>query len=438
MIPTNNSNLNVAFETHGCKLNQADTLVLSSEFKNAGYQLTDEINKCDVFVLNTCTVTHIADRKGRQSARAAKRQNPKAIVVVTGCYAERAKPELENIPEIDIVLDNKSKSLIVEKVSQLLKANVPDKITNESILYFNENESVIKNRAMIKIQEGCNQVCSYCIVPKVRGREKSIPTEVLINKINTLTAGGFKEVILTGTQLGSYGFDIPNNNLITMLKHVINKTSIPRIRVSSLQAQEITSELLSLWENERLCQHFHVPLQSGSDQVLNKMRRRYTSDDFIKTIDLIKTNIPTSSITTDVIVGFPDETHSDFEKTMAISKYSKFSDMHVFKFSSRPGTTAYHLPDNVSHQTKSYRSSNLIRLSKQGYKEFRSNYNQKPEVVLWENSTIQSDKYKLHGLTRNYIRVVGYGETDVSNTIQKVTLNFNQSDPFGPMVTSPC
>ena len=350
--------MRVAFETHGCKLNQADTLKLSSAFFNAGFKIVKENEACDVYILNSCTVTHIADRKGRSSARSAKKLNPDSFVVFTGCYAERDPKSLESIPEIDLVLGNTSKKEIVDKVLAELKT--PDTPDSDSFAEPPMESFSTRTRAMVKIQEGCNQICSYCIVPKVRGREKSVPVSELISQINLLQQSGFKEVVLTGTQLGSYGFDLSETNLKSMLSDVLNHTDIPRIRVSSLQPQEIDLDLLKLWQNTRLCKHFHIPLQSGSDPILKAMRRRYTSEQYLRSIRQIKSVLPDASITSDVIVGFPNESEEDFRNTVNVCNSVGFSDLHVFKFSRRPGTSAFHSIDNVAYSIKSKRSKELM------------------------------------------------------------------------------
>lgn len=410
-------NPKVTIETHGCKLNQSDSLNLSLELSQNGYLISDSKDDCDIYILNTCTVTHVADRKGRQSARSFKNQNPNSLVVVTGCYAQRAKDELEALPEVDLVFGNESKSEIVKSINSLLSIS-----SDESLLEIDQLMPS-KNRAMIKIQEGCNQICSYCIVPRVRGREKSVEVNTLIDQIKKFEKLGFQEIVMTGTQLGSYGFDLQDMNLNKMLKQVLENTTIPRIRVSSLQPQEISNELLEIWENKRLCKHFHIPMQSGSNQVLQKMRRRYTSDQFTGAIDLINNNFKNASITTDVIVGFPNETESDFQLSKDLSKYSQFSDMHIFKFSKRPNTSAFFLNDNVDSMTKTSRSSELTEIRLEMFKEFRHKQDLLTEEVLWENYNHSTNS--IYGLTKNYIRVENHTSHPKTNSIQKVKLSFN-------------
>ena len=417
--------LKVAFETHGCKLNKADSQVLSNEFAASGFIEVDTAREADVFVLNTCTVTHVADKKGRQSARAAKRSNPSAFVLVTGCYAQRDRRALEEIPEIDMVLGNEDKSSIVSKVLENLP-NASDS-TSDNYLLFDlpapfMNKTV--NRRMIKIQEGCDQVCSYCIVPKVRGRERSIPTQKLVTDVNHASSLGAKEVVLTGTQLGSYGFDLNDNSLSKMVKTLLDSCDIERIRISSIQPQEFTDELLFLWKDKRMCPHFHIPLQSGSNKILKSMRRRYTSEEYIEAIEGVRARVPNAAITTDVIVGYPSETDQDFRLTTEICDQVRFTDVHVFKYSARPGTTARYFDDSVPSHIKSERSRKLIDLSRKYSCEFRRENVGKEAKVLWEktNSSILEQKKIFSGLTENYLRVYCESRADLIGSITSVLI----------------
>ena len=293
----------VAIETHGCKLNQADSLQLATQFESAGCTVVDDESKPDVYIVNTCTVTHVADRKARQALRSARRRNPTATIVATGCYPERAIEDLNAMGEVDLVLGNVDKQRLVQDVLSLGAANWTQTSNPEPLA------AVGRTRSMVKIQEGCDQVCAYCIVPKVRGREVSIPPDEIISLINRHVAKGAKEVVLTGTQLGTYGFEYDQKtNLSALIRHILRDGEMSRLRVSSLQPQEIDCELLQLWEDSRLAPHFHIPLQSGSDPILHSMRRRYTSKLYSKVLRQIREAVPDASITTDVIVGFPGET----------------------------------------------------------------------------------------------------------------------------------
>ena len=346
MSTTSTTPPQVTIETHGCKLNQADSTTISNQFTNAGYVISADITSSDFFVLNTCTVTHIADRKARKSIRNAKRTNPDIKVIVTGCYAENASEILNSMPEVDHVIGNTNKTILF---NDLLNINVKNH-KNTPLNYMNN-----KSRLMVKIQEGCDQICAYCIIPKVRGREKSVDSHKIIDIINESRSIQNNEVVLTGTELGSYGFEFENQSLSTLLKSILDKTDIPRLRVSSLQPQEITDDLLSNWNNSRLCPHFHISLQSGNERILKSMRRKYTLDKYSQTIDLIRSRIPNASITTDVIVGFPGETEDDFNETLDVVNRVGFNSAFMFKYSSRPGTKASQFSDQIEEKLKQER-----------------------------------------------------------------------------------
>jgi len=422
------ANLSVFIETHGCKLNQADAMKLANEFQDSGFTVSDTSTKADVYILNTCTVTHVADSKARHSIRSFKKQNSNAKVIVTGCYAERAQRELELMPEIDIVMGNMKKKDIVETVIDEFNYNYLTIDTNDS-----RGFSSSRTRAMLKIQEGCNQICSYCIVPKVRGREKSISLDDLVSNINSFTDIGFKEVVLTGTQLGSYGFDLEGIDLTKMISGILENTDIERLRISSLQPQELTQELISLWEDDRLCPHFHIPLQSGNDYILGKMRRKYTSRMYLEAVENVRNSVENVSITTDVIVGFPGETQAYYEDTRRICEMVGFADMHVFKFSSRPGTSAAYYQDDVVPKVKNERSAELISIGQDSFAKFRQSYHGKKMNVLWETTEKNIVKGSFYsGLTSNYIRVTS-NKVKKENSLESVTLMFNTKDPYGSM-----
>ena len=421
----------VAIETLGCKLNQADSLKMGDKFSCAGFSLVDTESECDIYIINTCTVTHVADRKGRQSIRRAKRNNPDSIVIVTGCYAENDRNGLEKLTEVDLVVGNTQKSEIVNLTLDEL-ATRPITAFNSPVVH--QVEGIQKaNRAMLKIQEGCDQMCSYCIVPKVRGRERSVPVKDLIDQANDLHARGYKEIVLTGTQLGSYGFEFDGTSLKTLLNDLISNTDINRIRVSSVQPQEFSEELLNLWDNERLCPHFHIPLQSGSDRILGLMRRRYDSKLFLEAIENVRSRVNRASITTDVIVGFPGETEEDHVATKLVCDVAKFSDMHVFKFSRRNGTIAAHLEDNVPYQVKARRSRELISMGEKYFSDFRMKMDGSSENVLWEIKNFDTNEPKfVYGLTENYVRVQGRRES-IESDLEELVVRYDFAKPIGPM-----
>jgi len=401
----------VAIETHGCKLNQADSGGLATEFVQAGFEVVGEDTPADVYVVNSCTVTHVADSKARQALRSARRRHPNATIVATGCYAQRTPETLRQLDEVDLVVGNTEKASLVRHVIDWAGDDIVPCATGDDVQAI--SPSAARTRAMVKIQEGCNQVCAYCIVPKVRGRERSIPPDEIVRTIDEYTKRGYKEVVLTGTQLGSYGFDLEETDLTGLIRHVLEQCDMARLRVSSLQAHEIDDGLLALWSDDRLAPHFHLPLQSGSDAVLERMRRRYDSRQFLDAVSVIRKAIPEAAVTTDVIAGFPGETEGDFEETYLLCREVGFSAMHVFPYSSRPGTSAAHFRDDVPSQVKSERVGRLITLSQKQGTNYRSGFVGTSRRVLWESRKAG----KWVGLTDNYIRVAAHSEHELANEI---------------------
>jgi len=407
----------VAIHTHGCKLNQADSQVLARQFQEAGFTVVRSATQADVVILNSCTVTANSDSKARQYLRRARRANPDALVVATGCYAQRAKDELSAMEEVSLVLDNRQKETLVSTVAAKLNVVAGSSIQNAPVA-----SRVGRSRAMVKIQEGCDQVCAYCIVPKVRGRERSMPPEEIIAEINGRSENGCREAVLTGTQLGTYGFDLPGIDLRDLIRRVLAETSIDRLRVSSLQAQEITHELLELWEDPRLCPHFHIPLQSGSDTILRSMRRRYDTARFAETVELVRKKIPDAGITTDTIVGFPGEGAREFAESYSFAMSVGFSDMHVFPYSIRPGTSAAHLDGQVEVIKKRERTGEMLELAATAVREFRLGSLGQTRPVLWEPGKGRDAGGIWSGLTDNYLRVKAQSDRDLGNVITDARL----------------
>ena len=391
--------LNVKIQTHGCKLNIADSQGIAKSFYAAGHTISsDNENNTDVFILNSCTVTHVADSKARQAIRRAKRTNPTALVVMTGCYAERDKKNIETINEVDLVLGNKEKKFIVNEVQKKLDIQNKEKIDP-----IGGYPLLGRSRASIKIQEGCDQVCSYCIIPSVRGRERSVHPESLISQINELSANGVKEVVLTGTQLGNYGFDLSDTSLNKLLIKILNETDVPRIRVSSLQPKEVNNEIINTWINDglgRICPHFHIPLQSGSDRILKDMRRRYSSSEYLDIVFNIKDLMPEASITSDVIVGFPGESDSEFLQTIDVVEKAKLSNVHIFPYSKRPGTSAFYSKSHVQDHVIKERSKDLLSLVD------KLSGVAKKSLIVKERSILCEGKSKTAGLTEDYFKVI--------------------------------
>lgn len=390
--------MKVRIETHGCKLNTADSQRLANEFARSGYQITEGDEIPDVFVLNSCTVTHVADKKARQALRRARKNFPEAIVVAAGCYAESGTAELDELSATDLVIPNTRKSEIVSIVSSRTGLEWQDSTGGVTAT----EQFLGRTRGAVKIQEGCDQVCSYCIVPKVRGRERSIPKSEIINQIQKMSSVSCQEVILTGTQLGSYGFDLEATGLVDMIRSVLEETDIRRLRISSLQPAEFSDELLDLWNGigkDRLCPHFHIPLQSGSDRILERMRRRYTGDGYLEAVAGAKAAVDGCSVTTDVISGFPGETEEDHNQTLAVLESAELADSHIFPYSIRPGTSAAHFDDQIDVRVRTRRAEELRTVADVMAKRHRSSFVGSIRSVLWEGARGAS------GLSDNYMRV---------------------------------
>jgi len=398
----------VALDTLGCKLNQAETELLARQFAEAGYHLVSPTEGADVYILNTCTVTHIADRKARHLLRLAHRRNPSASLVATGCYAQRAPQELSQIEGVSFVVSN-------EKKPELLR------LLEESGCLTNPAQgSTIsprtRTRSFIKVQDGCNSFCSYCIVPLVRGREKSLSVDQVVAEVKHRTSDGYKEVVLTGTEIGSYNHN--GVNLKELLEQILAEAPVTRLRLSSLQPQEITPELIGLWRDNRLCRHFHLSLQSGSDNVLSRMKRRYSVSDYQQAVSLIRALMPEAAITTDIIVGFPGETSTEFEESFQLCQKLGFARIHVFAYSPRQETRAARMPDQVGDKIKKQRSERMLALAKESTQNFRQQFLGKTMSVLWEKQT----DGVWSGLTDNYIRVYTKSNGDLTNKLLPVKL----------------
>ena len=410
----------VRLETHGCKLNQADTQALAGQLATAGYNVVSDDGPADVYVLNSCTVTHVADRKARQAVRAARRQNPDGVIIVTGCYAQRAPDDLRDMPEIDLVIGNTGKPSLPRMIEGL--SGGPTTACAVGDDEFPSAVFSIRSRAMIKIQEGCDQICAYCIVPKVRGRERSIPLDDIVQAVKQREEVGCKEVVLTGTQLGSYGFDLDGTDIRGLVDALLRRTTIPRIRVSSLQPQDISDGLLELWSNSRLCPHFHVPLQSGSDAILKRMRRRYAASEFLDAVYRIKRMIPGVGVTADAIVGFPGETDEDFRQTLDVCQAAELGSVHVFPYSIRDGTSAAHFHGQIDPRIKSERVRLLTEAADRMARDFRKSFIGETRSVLWERSASSGGETFWTGLTDNYLRVRAAATLDLANRITPATI----------------
>jgi len=415
----------VALDSLGCKLNQADTELLARQFTEAGYRLVSPVGEADVYILNTCTVTHIADRKSRHLLRLAYRRNRNALLIAIGCYAERAPQELAQIEGVDLVLGNEQKPHLVQLLEETGRLGRPLSVQRDST---NSSHIGFRTRALVKVQDGCNSFCAYCIVPLVRGREKSLPVDQVVTEVKHRIANGYKEVVLTGTEIGSYSYN--GVNLRGLLEHILAETDVVRLRLSSLQPQEISPELIKLWRDERLCRHFHLSLQSGSDSVLRRMRRCYSISDYLQSVSLIRAQVPEAAVTTDIIVGFPGETEAEFEESYNFCWQSEFARIHVFSYSPREGTQASQMPHQVAAQVKKERSQKMLALAKESAQSFSQQFIGKTMPVLWEK---RSGDDLWSGHTDNYIKVYTRSNKDLTNKLLPVKLGelFNQDGVWG-------
>ena len=405
--------MKIALDSLGCKLNQAETELLARQFTEAGYRLVAPTDGADVYILNTCTVTHIADSKSRHQLRLAHRRNPGALVVATGCYAERARHELAQIEGVDLVVGNEEKPHLLRLLRESGRLGNPTHIPGDSTSHPYDG---FRTRTFIKVQDGCSNFCSYCIVPLVRGREKSLPADQVMAEVRYRLAQGYKEVVLTGVKIGAYNYN--GVNLKQLLEHILTETDVTRLRLSSLQPQEISPELIGLWRDKRLCPHFHLSLQSGSQGVLGRMKRRYSANDYQQSVSLIRALVPEAAITTDIIVGFPGETEEEFEESYNFCQRLGFARIHVFPYSPRRGTQATQLPQPVEAQVKKQRSQRMLALAKESAQNFRLKFLGKVMPVLWEK---QSDGV-WSGHTANYIKVYTKSTQDLTNKLLPVKL----------------
>lgn len=400
-------NTSFYIDTLGCKLNQAESEELCRNFMQKGAFLTTSIQEADCYILNTCAVTQEAERKARQFLRKARTLNPSARICATGCYTKRKPEEIESIGGVAAL----HKDDLVALISSYLS---PSENPYREFLY----GSIPRTRTMLKIQEGCNYKCAYCIVPSVKGRELSIPPDQIVDAVKKRAKEGYKEVVITGTRVGSYSYN--GYNLKDLLSSILRDASIERIRLSSLQPQEINEDLLSLWKDERLCPHFHVPLQSGSERILQKMGRRYSAADYVRCIDLLREHVPEARITTDIIVGFPEEGDSEFQESLAICHKIDFSKIQVFPFSPRAGTPAAGKGNQVDGKIKKERAAQMLNLSRVLQKKNLERYIGKTCSVLWEKAV---DKGLWSGLSESYIRVYCRSLENLRNWISSVKIS---------------
>lgn len=413
-----------ALHNLGCKVNAYETEAMQHLLEEAGYEIVPFTQKADVYVINTCSVTNMADRKSRQMLHKAKKNNPDSIVVATGCYVQTSEKEVLNDLSVDIVIGNDRKHDLVRLLEEYSLDRVNDTVDdiNDGKHDFEElfiDQTKEHTRAFIKVQDGCNQFCSYCIIPYARGRVRSRRFENVIAEVERLAANGFKEVVLTGIHLSSYGVDFEEaTGLLELIQAVNAVKGIERIRLGSLEPKIVTEHFASeLSKLDKICPHFHLSLQSGCDATLKRMNRKYTTKEYEKGCELLRKYFVHPAITTDVIVGFPGETEEEFEQTKAYLEHIHFYEMHIFKYSKRKGTRAAVMPDQIDEQIKAARSEKLIALGHDMSKEFRKFYIGKNEEVLFEEKAVIGDKEYFVGYTKEYVKVAKKTDENLENQI---------------------
>lgn len=414
----------VGLHTLGCRVNQYETEAIAEAFIKKNYEVVDFDAFADVYVINTCTVTSIGDKKSRQMIRKAKKINPEAVVVVAGCYAQVAADEVAKIEGVDIIIGTSDKGKAAELVEEYKKnQNQINKVDNiMSIREFEELEIDAyqdRTRAFLKIQDGCNRYCSYCLIPYARGPVRSRTPENIIKEVKKLASNGFKEIILSGIHVASYGFDIENANLEEIIELTNEIPGIERIRIGSVEPMFFKESTISkLSRVSKFCPHFHLSLQSGCDATLKRMNRHYTTEMYSDTVDRIREKFKDASITTDVIVGFPGETEEEFNSTYEFLKNIKLSKMHVFKYSPRKGTRAAEFQEQISGEIKDLRSKKLLALDEKLEREYIDKFINREMDVLFE----ETNENISCGYTRNYIKVCVKSEEDISGKILDVKL----------------
>lgn len=413
-----------ALHNLGCKVNAYETEAMQHLLEEAGYEIVPFTQKADVYVINTCSVTNMADRKSRQMLHKAKKNNPDSIVVATGCYVQTSEKEVLNDLSVDIVIGNDRKHDLVRLLEEYSLDSVNDTVDdiNDGKHDFEElfiDQTKEHTRAFIKVQDGCNQFCSYCIIPYARGRVRSRRFENVIAEVERLAANGFKEVVLTGIHLSSYGVDFEEaTGLLELIQAVNAVKGIERIRLGSLEPKIVTEHFASeLSKLDKICPHFHLSLQSGCDETLKRMNRKYTTKEYERGCELLRKYFVHPAITTDVIVGFPGETEEEFEQTKAYLEHIHFYEMHIFKYSKRKGTRAAVMPDQIDEQIKAARSEKLIALGHDMSKEFRKFYIGKNEEALFEEKAVIGDKEYFVGYTKEYVKVAKKTAENLENQI---------------------
>lgn len=418
-------NKKIAFITLGCKVNLYDTEAMAELFTEKGYEVVDFEEYADVYLINTCTVTNLGDKKSRQMIRRAKRINPNSVVVATGCYAQVASEEVAKIEGINIVMGTKNRSEIVETVENYVAENgvvnnVSDIMGEKEFEPLQISRLTNRTRAYIKIQEGCNRYCTYCIIPYARGPIRSRKPEEVIEEVKKLAENGFKEVVLTGIHVASYGLDLGNITLADIIEKVHSVNGIERIRFSSMEPLAIDDDFVArMAKLPKVCDHYHLSLQSGCNRTLKRMNRKYNAEQYAEACERLRNAFPNVAITTDIIVGFPDETEEDFKESLAFAEKMKLDKIHTFPYSPKKGTPAAKMKNQISGDVKSQRSKEMIALSDKMNIDFLNNNIGKTVPVLFED--MENGFWQGH--TTNYIKVLVKSDENLNNKIVDVKLD---------------
>lgn len=420
-----------ALHNLGCKVNSYETEAMTQLLKKAGYEIVSLQDQADVYIINTCSVTNMADRKSRQMLHKAKKQNPNAVVVATGCYVQTATEKVAQDLSIDLVVGNNRKKDIVEILNEYYaEKEAGEQVKEEYVIDINHTDEyedleistvTEHTRAHLKIQDGCNNFCSYCIIPYARGRIRSRTMESIKAELERLSASGFKEIVLTGINLSCY--DDNGKKLIDVIEMADNVNGIERIRLGSLDPEVVTEDFVErLGKVKKICPHFHFSLQSGCDKTLKAMNRHYTSDEYYEKCQLIRKYIDNPAFTTDVIVGFPGETEEDYISSREFVKKVKFAELHVFKYSKRDGTVAAKMPNQIDEKIKTLRSEDLIKTGEELTKEFRQAKIGQDTTVLFEEKILLDNKEYWVGHTVDYIKIAVPEKENLEGQIRKVNV----------------
>ncbi len=431
--------MKVAFLTLGCKVNSYETSKMKTAFEDAGYTVTSFEDYADIYIVNTCTVTNIADRKSRKMLHKARRMNPEAVVVAAGCYVDSAARRGETDDSVDIFISNKDKPDIIGIVSNAVKNRIA--VSEEKICQTEKQQE--HTRAYVKVQDGCSQYCTYCIIPYVRGKVRSRDIGEVEAEVKELAQKGYKEVVITGIHVSSYGTDpddaksftrLGGRPLVKLLNAVNSVAGIERIRLGSLEPRIITEGFVKeLAAMPKLCPHFHLSLQSGCDTVLKRMNRHYTAREYLRCVEILRKYFDQPAITTDIITGFPQETEEEFKETCQFAYKAGFAQIHVFKYSRRHGTIADKMDGQLEEQVKADRSQRLISIGKELETAYQKHFLKKYEKVLFEEITEIDNRKYLAGYNERYIRIAVPADKinnadSLCNTIKKVCISGNLTD----------